>query len=70
MPKLSTMGLFCNIISCLYFSLQEWKEKVLSNEDKFQTLKTHKIVLDRKIGEVKEENIVSSVMGTFKKLDV
>ena len=64
------MGLFCNIIYCLYFSLQEWKEKVLANEDKFQTLKTHKIVLDRKIGEVKEENIVSSVMGTFKKLDV
>ena len=54
----------------MFISFQEWKQKLLSREDKFLDLKSHKIVLDRKIGEGKEENIVTSVMGTFKKLDV
>ena len=30
----------------------------------------HKLILDRKLGEHNEEDIVASVVGTFKKLDV
>ena len=43
---------------------------LLSREDKFRRLMDHKLVLDRKLGDNKEEDIVADVVGTFKKLDV
>ena len=52
------------------FSFQEFRQKLLSREEKFRELKKHKLVLDRKIGEKQDDDIVNSVVGTFRKLDV
>ena len=54
----------------LIFLFQEFRQKLLSREEKFRELKKHKLVLDRKIGEKQDDDIVNSVVGRFRKLDV
>ena len=55
---------------CLFGYFQAWGEKVLQKEDKFREMQKYKIELDRKIGQKVDDDIVTSVTGTFRKLNV
>ncbi len=57
-----------NLASCSLF--QAWGEKVLQKEDKFRDMQKYKLELDRKIGQKVDDDIVTSVTGTFRKLNV
>ena len=64
----SVFSLLTKFLSNVFF--QEFRQKLLSREEKFRTLQNYKLVLDRKIGQKQDDDIVNSVVGTFKKLDV
>ncbi len=57
-----------NLAACSLF--QAWGEKVLQKEDKFREMQKYKLELDRKIGQKVDDDIVTSVTGTFRKLNV